>query len=65
MTSRTSDDSIPSSKLNEAKAAWPCDWDSHKLQQLKRGAARTFRENLIWLENATEFALKFSGSLKK
>jgi hypothetical protein len=30
------------------------------LAQLKRGAARSFRENLIWLEEMTEFAERFS-----
>ena len=65
MTSKTSDDSTPSNKLREAAEQWPCDWESHKLQQLKRGASRSFRENLIWLEKATEFARKFSGVVKK
>jgi hypothetical protein len=40
--------------------SWLCDWDAHELQQLRRGADRSFRENLIWLEQAAEFAEKFS-----
>ena len=47
-------------KVNEPSEPWPCDWDGHELQQLRRGAARSFRENLIWLEEMTEFAERFS-----
>jgi hypothetical protein len=47
-------------KFNEPSEPWPCNWEGHELQQLRRGASRSFRENLIWLENATEFARKFS-----
>jgi len=60
MTSKNSESSIPAQKVSEAEEPWPCDWDSHELQQLRRGANRSFRENLIWLEHATEFAAKFS-----
>ena len=60
MTSKTSESSIPSLKASEVTEPWPCDWDAHELQQLRRGAARSFRENLIWLEEMTEFAKKFS-----
>ena len=47
-------------KVNESSEPWPCDWEGAELYQLRRGASRTFRENLIWLEEATEFAVKFS-----
>jgi hypothetical protein len=47
-------------KVNEPSEPWPCDWEGHELQQLRRGAARSFRENLIWLEEMTEFAERFS-----
>jgi hypothetical protein len=60
MTLKNSESSIPSPKSSEVTEPWPCDWDAHELQQLRRGANRSFRENLIWLEHATEFAEKFS-----
>jgi hypothetical protein len=47
-------------KVSEPSEPWPCDWESHELQQLRRDASRSFRENLIWLEDAAEFAEKFS-----
>ena len=47
-------------KVNEPSDPWPCDWEGHELHQLRRGAARSFRENLIWLEEMTEFAKRFS-----
>jgi hypothetical protein len=37
---------------------WPCDWDSHELEQLRRDYRRTFRQNLEWLEGASDFAQK-------
>jgi len=60
MTSKNSENSIPNLKPNEVAELWPCDWDTHELQQLRRGAGRSFRENLIWLEHATECAQRFS-----
>ena len=57
MTSKNCENSTPDPKANAAEV-WPCDWKAHESQQLRRGAKRTFRENLIWLENATEFAKK-------
>jgi len=48
-------------KLNEPSEPWPaCDWEASELFVLRRGASRTFRENLIWLEEMTEFAERFS-----
>jgi hypothetical protein len=47
-------------KVNEPSEPWPCDWDGHELQQLRRDASRSFRENLIWLEEMTEFCERFS-----
>ena len=48
-------------KLNEPFEPWPaCDWEASELFVLQRGASRSFRENLIWLEEMTEFAEKFS-----
>ncbi len=49
-------------KVSEPSEPWPCDWAGHELQQLRRGAARSFRENLIWLEEMSEFAEMFSKS---
>lgn len=47
-------------KVNEPSEPWPCDWEGAELAQLRRDAARSFRDNLIWLEEMTEFAEKFS-----
>jgi len=58
MTSKSSENSTLDQKVSEAGESWPCDWKSHEFQQLRRGAEKTFRENLIWLEQATEFADK-------
>ncbi len=41
---------------------WVCSWEEAELLQLRRGAARSFRENLIWLEHATEFARKLQNA---
>jgi hypothetical protein len=48
------------SRVQHPPDYWPCDWDGHEFQQLRQGASRSFRENLIWLEDAAEFAEKFS-----
>jgi len=45
-------------KVQHSPDYWPCDWESHELQQLRRGANRSFRENLIMLEEMMEFAEK-------
>lgn len=37
-------------------ADWTYDWAEHELRQLRAGAARSFRENLQWLEEAAAFA---------
>jgi len=47
-------------KVNEPSEPWPCDWEGAELQQLRRDAACSFRDNLIWLEEMTEFAEHFS-----
>jgi hypothetical protein len=47
-------------KLNEPSEPWPCDWEGAELAQLRRDAACSFRDNLIWLEEMTEFAERFS-----
>ena len=49
-------------KTEASSSPWPCDWDSHELEQLRRGAARSFRENLIWLEEMTEFARRLQAA---
>ena len=49
-------------KINEPSNPWPCDWEGHELQQLRRGAGRSFRENLIWLEETTEFAKRLQAA---
>jgi len=46
--------------VNEPSEPWPCDWEAAELAQLRRDAARSFRDNLIWLEEMTEFAERFS-----
>jgi hypothetical protein len=35
---------------------WPYAWDGTEDEQLRLGASLSFRESLIWLEEATEFA---------
>ena len=54
-------------KVKDSSQSWPCDWEGHELQQLRRGASRSFRENLIWLEETLEFAKRLQASpiLKK
>ena len=47
-------------KMNETDPWASCTWEGSELFQLRRDAARTFRENLIWLEEMTEFAERFS-----
>jgi len=42
--------------------AWPCDWESHRIAQLRRSAARSFRDKLIWLEETTEFVEKLQAA---
>jgi len=42
--------------------AWPCDWESHRISQLRRSAARSFRDKLIWLEETTEFVKKLQAA---
>ena len=49
-------------QINEPSEPWPCDWDSHELAQLRRDASRTFRQNLEWLEETTEFAHRFAAA---
>lgn len=46
----------------ESNEPWPCDWAGHELQQLRREAAQSFRDHLLWLEEATEFAEKLKGA---
>ncbi len=45
---------------NESSEAWICSWEDAELAQLRRDASRSFRDNLIWLEEMTEFAEKLS-----
>jgi hypothetical protein len=35
---------------------WPCSWKEHELVELRDGMLLSFREKLLWLEEATEFA---------
>ena len=47
-------------KTMEPSEAWEYGWEAAELMQLQRDAACSFRDNLIWLEEMTEFAEKFS-----
>ena len=48
-------------KVNEPSKPWPaCDWEGSETFLLHHGAARSFRDNLIWLEEMTEFAERLS-----
>ena len=39
---------------------WIYGWEEAELRQLRRDAACSFRDNLIWLEEMSEFAERFS-----
>jgi len=41
-------------KVNEPSEPWPCDWEGAELAQLRRDASRSFRQNLMWLEEMTD-----------
>jgi hypothetical protein len=45
---------------DESSQKWVCTWEEAEMAQLRRGAARSFRENLMWLEEMTEFAERLS-----
>jgi hypothetical protein len=50
-------------KVNELADPWAyTTWEGAELLVLHRGASRSFRENLIWLEEMTELAERFSKS---
>lgn len=40
---------------------WPCGWDEHRIEQLKRMARLPFREKLRWLEEAHRLVLAMGG----
>ena len=44
----------------ELSEAWEFGWEAAEVMQLRRDAACSFRDNLIWLEEMTEFAERFS-----
>ncbi len=44
----------------EPSEAWEFGWEAAELMQLRRDAACSFRENLIWLEEVNEIAEEFS-----
>ncbi len=45
---------------DESSQKWICSWEEVEIAQLQRGASRSFRDNLIWLEEMTEFAERLS-----
>jgi hypothetical protein len=45
---------------NKSTDPWVCSWEEAELAQLRRDSACSFRDNLIWLEEMTEFAERFS-----
>ena len=45
---------------DKSSEAWICSWEDAELAQLRRDAACSFRDNLIWLEEMSEFAERFS-----
>ncbi len=47
-------------KIDETDPWSSCTWEGSELFQLRRDAARSFRDNLIWLEEVTELAERFS-----
>ncbi len=45
--------------MNDNEAAWTCDgWSDHERGQLEEGAALTFRERLLWLQEADRLAAR-------
>ena len=40
---------------------WTYGWEVAELMQLRRDAACSFRENLIWLEEKSQFTLDFAS----
>jgi len=47
-------------RTNEPSEYWLYGQEAAELMQLRRDAACSFRENLIWLEEMSEFAKKFA-----
>jgi hypothetical protein len=41
---------------DKSSEKWICSWEEAELAQLQRDASRSFRDNLLWLEEMTEFA---------
>jgi hypothetical protein len=41
---------------------WPCSWEEHELVELRDGMRRSFRDKLIWLEEATAFAKRLQAT---
>jgi hypothetical protein len=44
----------------EPSEYWTYGWEEAELRQLRRDAACSFRENLIWLEEMNQFAQDFA-----
>jgi hypothetical protein len=44
---------------------WPCSWEEHGLVELREGIRMSFREKLIWLEEATELADRLQANRVK
>ncbi len=48
-------------KVNEPSDPWAsCTWEGSELAQLRREAAQPLYDHLVWLEEMTEFAERFS-----
>ena len=41
---------------------WPCSWEEHEMVELRDGMRRSFRDKLIWLEEATELVRRLQAA---
>jgi hypothetical protein len=45
----------------EPSEYWTYGWETAEIMQLRRGATCSFRENLIWLEEMSQFSRDFAS----
>jgi hypothetical protein len=48
--------------MKAPETPWPCSWEAHELEQLRHGRRMTFRQKLVWLEDATEFVRQMQAA---
>jgi hypothetical protein len=47
-------------RTSEPSEAWEYGWEAAELKQLRRDAKCSFRENLVWLEEMSQFSRDFA-----